>query len=91
VTSFEHCLLCRATVSPAAQPLAPAAQPATSSAAKALNPALRQLGALLDTLEHLLTAPFPVPVAAPAGGILSLAARLLDLDDSAGVKENEKE
>jgi len=32
-----------------------------------------------------------VPVAAPAGGILSLAARLLDLDDSAGVKENEKE
>lgn len=51
---------------------------------------LAQAAALLETLERLLTAPFPAPVPLPAGGLLLLLTRILSMDDvvhSSGVAD----
>ena len=42
---------------------------------------LAQAAALLETLERLLTAPFPTPVPLPAGGLLLMLTRILSMDD----------
>jgi hypothetical protein len=71
---------CRATVDPSVQPLA--GLQAAGAAGHSMQPLLGVLGALLDTLEHFVTEPFPTPVAVPAAGFLGLAKRILDLSDA---------
>jgi hypothetical protein len=67
-------------VDPSVQPLA-GLQPA-GAAGHSMQPLLGVLGALLNTLEHFVTEPFPTPVAVPAAGVLGLAHRILDLSDA---------
>jgi hypothetical protein len=80
VPSVDPDSLCRATVDPSVQPL-PGLQ-AAGAAGHSMQPLLGVLGALLDTLEHFVTEPFPIPVAVPAAGFLGLANRILDLSDA---------
>lgn len=78
------CMRCSATVDSSAQLLAglPTIAGHVGGGGRSVRPVLNVLGALLDTLEHLLTAPFPTPVAVPAAGMLGLATRILDIDDA---------
>ena len=65
---------CRAALQPDAQPLGSVRGP---------SEALAQAAVLLETLERLLTAPFPAPAPLPAGGLLLLLTRILSMDDVA--------
>ena len=53
-----------------------------ASGARSLSGLRAQAGALLDTLEHLLTSPFPVAAPVPAAALLLLITRILSVDDS---------
>ena len=65
---------------PGAAALGPVA--GSASGARSLAGLRAQAGALLDTLERLLTGPFPVAAPVPAAALLLLITRVLSVDDS---------
>ena len=71
-TETRRICRCRNALQPDAPPLCPV---------RGTLEGLAQAPALLETLERLLTAPFPAPVPLPAGGLLLLVTRVLSMDD----------
>lgn len=66
---------------PGAVALGPVA--GAASGTRSLAGLRAQAGALLDSLERLLTSPFPVAAPLPAAALLLLITRILSVDDSA--------